>query len=195
MKMKMSGRKGYGIVYALSLLLVLVGIFVLSGLAWTETAERGRAIARSFSVPVPRGFLVLRDPKNRQVEQLRSKGGLVLVQIEKPSFDNAFLASVVVVPAKIPRDFNLQDEAACAKIAKRTADSLRGPVQTAGIVQLSNGKHCQYTVRSQERANQGATGTIFSTPEEVLVVTCNYDIRDTAAISACTQVVNGWKPE
>jgi hypothetical protein len=123
------------------------------------------------------------DPKNRQIEQLRSKGGMVLVQIEKSSFDKAFLASIVVVPGKIPRDINLQDETACAKIAKTTADSLRG------------GEHCQYAARSQENTNQGATGTIFSTPEEVWVVTCNYDTRDTAAISACTQVVDGWKFE
>jgi len=193
--MKMSNRKGYGIAYALSQLLVLVGILVLCGLAWTGAAERGRATARSYSVPVPRGFINLVDPKNRQIEQLRSKGGMVLVQIEKPSFDKAFLASVVVVPGKIPRDLNLQDETACAKIAKRTADSLRGTVQTAGIVQLSNGKHCQYTARSQENTNQGATGTIFSTPEKVWVVTCNYDTRDTAAISACRKVVDGWKFE
>jgi hypothetical protein len=135
------------------------------------------------------------DQKNRKIEQLRSKGGMVIVQMEKPSYENAFLASVVVVPGKIPRDVNLQDEAACAKIAKRTADSLKGTVQTAGIVQLSDGEHCQYTARSQENTNQGATGTIFSTPKEVWVVTCNYDTRDTAAISACTQVVDGWKFE
>ena len=90
---------------------------------------------------------------------------------------------------------NLQDEVACAKVAKRAADSLRGPVQTVGIVQLSDGEHCQYTARSQENTNRGATGTIFSTPEKVWVVTCNYDTRDTAAISACAQVVDGWKFE
>lgn len=193
--MKMSGREGHGTVYALSQVLILVGILVLCGLAWTGAAERGRAIARSYSVPVPRGFIVLLDQKNRQIEQLRSKGGMVLVQIEKPSYENAFLASIVVVPGKIPRDINLQDETACAKIAKTTADSLRGTVQTAGIVQLSDGEHCQYTARSQENTNQEATGTIFSTPEEVWVVTCNYDTRDTAAISACAQVVDGWKFE
>jgi hypothetical protein len=115
--------------------------------------------------------------------------------MEKPSYENAFLASIVVVPGNIPRDINLQDETACAKIAKTTADSLRGTVQTVGIVQLSDGEHCQYAARSQENTNQGATGTIFSTPEEVWVVTCNYDTRDTAAISACTQVVDGWKFE
>ncbi len=193
--MKMSGREGHGIVYALSQLLVLVGILVLCGLAWTGAAERGRAIARSYSVPVPRGFLILVDPKNRQLEQLRSKGGMVLVQMEKPSYENAFLASVWVVPHTTPSDINLQDEVACAKVAKRTADSLRGTVQTAGIVQLSDGEHCQYTARSQENTNRGATGTIFSTPEKVWVVTCNYDTRDTAAISACAQVVDGWKFE
>lgn len=193
--MKMSGREGHGIVCALSQLLVLVGILVLCGLAWTGAAERGRAIASSYSVPVPRGFIVLVDPKNPQIEQLRSKGGMVLVQMEKPSYENAFLASVVVVPGKIPPDINLQDETACAKIAKSTADSLRGTVQTAGIVQLSDGEHCQYTARSQENTNQGATGTIFSTPEEVWVVTCNYDTRDTTAISACRKVVDGWKYE
>lgn len=193
--MKMSGREGHGTVYALSQVLVLVGILVLCGLAWTGAAERGRAIARSYSVPVPRGFIVLVDQKNRQIEQLRSKGGMVLVQIEKPSYENAFLASIVVVPGKIPRDINLQDKTACAKIAKTTADSLRGTVQTAEIVQLSDGEHCQYTARSQENTNQEATGTIFSTPEEVWVVTCNYDTRDTAAISACAQVVDGWKFE
>lgn len=193
--MKMSGREGHGTVYALSQLLVLVGILVLCGLAWTGAAERGRAIARSYSVPVPRGFIILVDQKNRQIEQLRSKGGMVLVQIEKPSYENAFLASIVVVPDKIPRDINLQDKTACAKIAKTTADSLRGTVQTTGIVQLSDGEHCQYTARSQENTNQEATGTIFSTPEEVWVVTCNYDTRDTAAISACAQVVDGWKFE
>lgn len=191
--MKMRGREGHGIVYALSQLLVLVGILVLCGLAGTGAAERGRAIALSYSVPVPRGFIVVVDKKNRKFEQLRSKGGMVLVQMEKPSYENAFLASVVIVPGKIPRDINLQDETACARIAKRTADSLRGTVQTAGIVQLSDGEHCQYTARSQENTNQGATGTIFSTPEEVWVVTCNYDTRDTAAMSACTQVVDGWK--
>ncbi len=193
--MKMSGREGHRTVYALSQLLVLVGILVLCGLAWTGAAERGRAITRSYSVPVPRGFIILVDQKNRQIEQLRSKGGMVLVQVEKPSYENAFLASIVVVPDKIPRDINPQDKTACAKIAKTTADSLRGTVQTAEIVQLSDGEHCQYTARSQENTNQGATGTIFSTPEEVWVVTCNYDTRDTAAISACAQVVDGWKFE
>ncbi len=193
--MKMSGREGHRTVYALSQLLVLVGILVLCGLAWTGAAERGRAITRSYSVPVPRGFIILVDQKNRQIEQLRSKGGMVLVQIEKPSYENAFLASIVVVPDKIPRDINPQDKTACAKIAKTTADSLRGTVQTAEIVQLSDGEHCQYTARSQENTNRGATGTIFSTPEEVWVVTCNYDTRDTAAISACAQVVDGWNFE
>jgi len=193
--MKMSGREGHRTVYALSQLLVLVVILVLCGLAWTGAAERGRAITRSYSVPVPRGFIILVDQKNRQIEQLRSKGGMVLVQIEKPSYENAFLASIVVVPDKIPRDINPQDKTACAKIAKTTADSLRGTVQTAEIVQLSDGEHCQYTARSQENTNRGATGTIFSTPEEVWVVTCNYDTRDTAAISACAQVVDGWNFE
>lgn len=193
--MKMSGREGHRTVYALSQLLVLVGILVLCGLAWTGAAERGRAITRSYSVPVPRGFIILVDQKNRQIEQLRSKGGMVLVQIEKPSYENAFLASIVVVPDKIPRDINPQDKTACAKIAKTTADSLRGTVQIAEIVQLSDGEHCHYTARSQENTNRGATGTIFSTPEEVWVVTCNYDTRDTAAISACAQVVDGWNFE
>lgn len=192
---KAGRHKRYLIMNAWLQLLVLAGTFVLPGQVWTETAERGRAVGRSFSVPVPYGFILMDAPQNRQVEQLKSAGGLVLVQLEKPSFANAFLASVVVVPARIPNTIDLQDEITCAKVAQGSANSLTGTVETVGIVQLSDGKHCQYAVRSRENTNRGATGTIFSTLEEAWVVTCNYDTRDAAAISACAHVVNGWKFE
>jgi hypothetical protein len=192
---KASRHKGYVIMYALLQLLVLAGMLVLSGQAWAGAEEGARATGRSFSVPVPQGFFFMGAQRNRQPDPLRAAGGLVLVQVKRPSFDNAFLASVVVVPARIPGNIDLQDEGACAKVAKGSADSLTGTVQTAAIVQLSNGKHCQYTVRSRENINRGATGTVFSTPKESWVVTCNYDTRDAEAMSACTDVVNGWKFE
>ncbi|MFQ5989668.1 MAG: hypothetical protein ACE5K9_07120 [Candidatus Methylomirabilales bacterium] len=182
-------------VYALWHVMVLVVILMLSAQVWAETEGQRRVSGRSYSVPVPHGFVLFKNRRNLQTEQLRAAGGLVLVQRKRPSFENAFLASIVVVPTQLPKDFTLEDQTACAKIAKGTADSVVGTVQTAEIVDLSNGKHCQYNLRAQDNTNRGATGTIFSTSAQSWVVTCNYDIRDVPAISACTQVINGWKFE
>lgn len=188
-----SCQKKYVSMYKLLQLLILAGMLVLLGQARAQAEGEPRATGRSFSVPIPQGFFVMDAQRNGQPNELSQAGGLVLVQVKRPSFDNAFLASVVVVPARIPNNTNLQDENTCAKIAQGSANSLTGTVQTMGIVQLSDGKHCQYTVRSRENANRGATGTIFSTPKESWVVTCNYDTRDAEAMSACTDVVTGWK--
>lgn len=195
--MTMSVRKPYRdrMVYALRHVLVLVGMLMLSAQAWAEPAAPSRAKGRSYSVPVPHGFFLLKSRRDPQVELLRTAGGLVLVQEKRPSFEDAFLASIVVVPTQLPKDFTRDDQTACAKIAKGTADSVVGTVQTAEIVHLSDGTHCQYTLRSRDNAHHGATGTIFSIPAQSWVVTCNYDTRDVVAISACTQVVNGWKVE
>lgn len=186
----MSGRKKSK---ALIIHVVFVGTLVVPGMVWTATVDQGRAEGRSYSVPIPNGFAILEDTKNPHVSQLRSTGGLVLVQSERPPLENAYRANMVVVPVQMPGTIDLQSKKKCVMVAYKSAGSVGGTVQSAGIAQLSSGMYCQYTVRYPNNPNRGATGTIFWTPEETWLLTCNYDTRDAAAISACTQVLNGWK--
>lgn len=174
-------------------LVVLVGMLLLSRMVGAAPEEQSRATGRSYSVPIPNGFIMVKTERNPQVAQLRSAGGLAFVQREKPSFENGFLASITVVPTQIPTSLDLQDKATCVILARGGAASVGGKVQTVQIAELPSGRHCQYTILTRHDQNRAATETIFSTPKETWVVTCRYDSRDSAAISACTQVVDGWE--
>ncbi len=193
--MSMGGRRGSqtAIVHDVFLSLFFVGILVAPQMAWTAQKDQSRASGRSYSIPVPNGFVIMESARNSQVAQLRSAGGLVLVQRERSAFENAYLAHVVVAPTHMPGKMDLQSKRTCGRVAYRGAGSVGGTVQAAGIAELPSGRSCQYTVRYPTQANRAATATIFATPEETWVLTCNYDIRDAAAISACTQVVDGWR--
>jgi hypothetical protein len=174
-------------------LVVFAAMLVCPGMAWTGPEEGDRVAGGAFSVPIPNGFVVLEAPGNPQVDALRSAGGLVLVQKERPATEDAYRAQIVISPAEPSGEIDLQDKETCTMVAYRGAGSVGGTMQAAGVAELSSGAHCQYTVRYPDKPNRAATATIFSTSGETWVVTCTLDVRDMAALSACTQVVNGWK--
>lgn len=172
---------------------VLVGVLVSSHIAWTAAEEHARANGRSFSVPVPDGFVIFDAANSPQIAAMIAAGGVVLIQKEKAAIENAYRAHIVVSAAYPPGKIDLQDKETCEMVGYRGAGSVGGTLEIAGIAQLPTGPHCQYTVRYLDNPNRAATSTLFSTSEETWLVTCNIDTRDAPAISACSQVVNGWK--
>ena len=194
--MKGKGRRNglQGVILRVVPALVVLAGMTLPRIVGAAPEEQSRATGRSYSIPIPNGFIMVETERNPQVAQLKSAGGLALVQREKPSFENAFLASITVVPTQIPSSLDLRDKATCVLLARGGATSVGGTVQTVQIAKLRSGRHCQYTILTRRDQNRAATETIFSTPKETWVVTCRYDSRDSAAVSACTQVVDGWEP-
>jgi hypothetical protein len=146
-----------------------------------------RARGETFSVPVPAGFAPATDARLTEM----APGGVVLVA-RKRAGPGWFIGSVVVTRVGPGPDFDPADPELCAEMAALMVPG--GVVESHKIVKTVVGRTCQWKVLDTETHTRGATGTVlYKTRDNAWVMTCNYDIRDSAALKACKKALAGWK--
>jgi hypothetical protein len=157
-----------------------------SATAAAANAKLPRVTGSGYSIPVPSGFSELR---HSSVETIWKQGGVVLRQEQRPDFEDAFLASIVVTPVGAP-DPQLETEEGCAAIAKTLAGQSKATLKKAFVTRGS----CHWTLQSEGTPNRMAIGFVLNA-RSAWVVTCNLDARDTVAVSACATVDASWRAE
>ena len=81
-------------------------------------------------------------------------------------------------------------EAECKALEKTTPDF----PQAAAFVQGPNGSRCEIRRTVTSQPTQGATFSVLGPAARPLAVTCAYEVRDRAAIEACTKVLDALTP-
>ena len=137
------------------------------------------------TVPLPAGFFA---PETMGpaigVEALRAGGGIIFVQRRRAALEHVFRGSIVILPTEDPPPIT---EDGC----KAFVDKTPGIPQSVAVVQGPNGPRCEVKKTAADHPTRGATFGVLGAAPRSLTVTCNYDVRDRAALDACAEVLDG----
>jgi hypothetical protein len=157
-------------------------------------ASGTRAVSRSFSVPVPAGFESNSEPEQRPIYD---GGGLVLAEEERPRFEHAIQASIVISP--LPnKGLDLKDPILCFSIGDNAAKSLQGTVLGVKQIKRPIGPACQVLIQpkrdKRREPEKLARAEVVGGSAQLWMVTCHFDRRDVRAQNSCDEVLNGFQP-
>lgn len=147
-----------------------------------------RAVAPSFSVPIPEGFVPYRDEAR---EPVYTGGGVILSQAVPPDVKDPYQANILVTPLP-DQGLDLSDATLCFALSEGAAQSLSGSVVGVRKVKRKNGPTCQVLVKPSTEVHKRSRAEVVGDTERVWMVTCNYDHRDTQAPKSCDAVVEGF---
>ncbi len=170
---------------------LLFGASSCKGARGIESKKAATARGQTFTIPVPKGYSVVTDERLLEM----APHGAVLIA-DKRVASGAFIGSIVVTKvAAHPATANANTEAGCPVHGEGMTRA--APVRLekpAALVDTAAGASCQWSVIDKANSTRRALGTVmYKSDDNAWVVTCNYDIRDVRAVSACEQVLQGFK--
>jgi hypothetical protein len=171
-------------------LLCTLPMIVLSVVACKKAPSSPATVrGETFSLPVPGGYLVVTDPAFTKM----APGGVMLRAVARAT-EGAFVGSVVVTRIPMGPPLDQSSDEACKKLGAALTTGMPVQLKRTVLAQTAAGKSCQYEVIDNQVATRGAQGTVMSkTRENSWLVTCNFDIKDAAARTACQAVLDGWR--
>jgi hypothetical protein len=147
-----------------------------------------RAVAATFSVPIPSGFEQYQDEAHQGIYD---GGGVILAQSEPPKLKDVVQASIIVSP--LPnKGLDLDDAILCFGLSGDAAKSLGGSPLGARKIERAGGPTCQVLVKPAKEKHKLARAEVVGSSSQVWMVTCTYDARDKDAPKVCDEVVDGF---
>jgi hypothetical protein len=154
-------------------------------------ASEPRLEGPTFSVPVPSGFEAYAESDN---EELIKSGARILAESEKPRFEHAFRANILIglLPNK---GLDLKDPLLCFSIGDNAAKSLAGTVLGVKQAVRPIGPSCQVMIQPKKDKEKFklSRAEVVGGPAQLWMITCHYDKRDARALAACDRVVEGFQ--
>lgn len=147
------------------------------------------AQGEGYHFAVPAGYSV------RSNADLHLPDRALAIAQDRRTEDDYFIASMVVTsiaPSDPP--FDITSPTLCAAAAEALGKRENATVLQSGIVSIGLGRTCQFDLKSN-LSKQGVRFTVMPGPHALWALTCNHDPRDTEAVHACQQVIDGWQFE
>jgi hypothetical protein len=142
-----------------------------------------------FSIPIPTGFS---EAPEEAAASIHRAGGVLLVQKAAPALPSAMAANIVVTAVK-PGELDSAGPSGCARLSRRWVKD-GATIEKQGIVPALWGPVCQIDLTNPKKHPHGGSRiTIVALNKKFSTITCNYDLRDDAALGACDKVVAGFR--